>query len=810
MKDQIELEKAALEEGAMKLSKTREKNLEKGNATLNRPEFNLMARTVVPLSRAIEEWRTKTEADYAERDAKRKAPLQRDAAFRLIPELDDETAAYITMRTIIDTLYRTPALTTVSSMVGRRFEKEIAYGKIRTQKPHVWRRLMGTGRLTASSGADTHLRKALKWADIDHEPWNKRDHLRVGMQLVHLATSATGLMEIGNTTKPMQKRSPTATLSYSKAAVEWLEHAVIEDMSSHPWFLPMVEQPRDWTSFEEGGYLTSALTLVKRASLEYLEDTSVAAAMPVLNAVNALQRTPFAVQEDVLEVAEHVWREGWPVPGLPAGEEYALPDRTGILPGTEEHKLWKISAAKIHELNRTQRSKRSAIIETMRMGRMFKDDLIYFPMQVDWRGRIYTVPSHLTPMGMDIQRALLTFAEAKPLTTPQQWRWLKVQGANTWGNDKVSFGERARWVDENEGWILAVAEDPLSNRQWWDADKPFCFLAWALDYSQALRTGSSSCPIAMDGSCSGLQHYSAMLRDERGGAAVNLLPGVAPADVYTEVLNVVVELLTSPAVTTGDDSELAKEWERSGLLTRKLTKRPTMTTPYGVTVQGVFDQTHQYLKEHAAANGGNLPFTDHNGVKPANFMAQLIRQGIGTVVEASQQAMKALQDCAREVAKSGQHPEWVTPTGFRVVQHYPNMSNRQIKTLVNGKLYRPRLREEQPGVDKRKHVMGIAPNVIHSLDASHLVMSVNSMVEQSDSFVSFAMVHDSFGTHAADCPKFAEVLREEFVKLYTPDVLGSIMDQLHAQVPNAEEWPERPAYGNLDLEKVLESEFFFG
>ena len=42
-----------------------------------------------------------------------------------------------------------------------------------------------------------------------------------------------------------------------------------------------------------------------------------------------------------------------------------------------------------------------------------------------------------------------------------------------------------------------------------------------------------------DGSCNGLQHYAALGRDARGGAAVNLTPSEKPQDVYTDVLKTV-------------------------------------------------------------------------------------------------------------------------------------------------------------------------------------------------------------------------------------------------------------------------------
>lgn len=57
-------------------------------------------------------------------------------------------------------------------------------------------------------------------------------------------------------------------------------------------------------------------------------------------------------------------------------------------------------------------------------------------------------------------------------------------------------------------------------------------LAWSMEYKRALQYqeeyGSLEgfacrCTIAYDGTCSGLQHYSCLLRDPIGGSAVNLI-----------------------------------------------------------------------------------------------------------------------------------------------------------------------------------------------------------------------------------------------------------------------------------------------
>ena len=65
------------------------------------------------------------------------------------------------------------------------------------------------------------------------------------------------------------------------------------------------------------------------------------------------------------------------------------------------------------------------------------------------------------------------------------------------------------------------------------ADDPFQMLAACMDLRSALTAPHpeahlSSVAVHQDGSCNGLQHYAALGRDARGGAAVNLAPADRP------------------------------------------------------------------------------------------------------------------------------------------------------------------------------------------------------------------------------------------------------------------------------------------
>ena len=66
----------------------------------------------------------------------------------------------------------------------------------------------------------------------------------------------------------------------------------------------------------------------------------------------------------------------------------------------------------------------------------FDRQVIYFPMNLDFRGRVYPIPPHLNHLGNDLCRGLLAFSRKKPLGERGLF-WLKIQVANLYGNDKV-------------------------------------------------------------------------------------------------------------------------------------------------------------------------------------------------------------------------------------------------------------------------------------------------------------------------------------------------------------------------------------
>jgi DNA-directed RNA polymerase len=111
---------------------------------------------------------------------------------------------------------------------------------------------------------------------------------------------------------------------------------------------------------------------------------------------------------------------------------------------------------------------------------------IYFPHNVDFRGRTYPLPPHLNHMGPDICRGLFQYADTKELGERGLF-WLKVHLANKIGKDKLSLKDRVKYVEDNLTWIRACAQNPYENIDWMDCDSPWQSLAAMIELTNALR-----------------------------------------------------------------------------------------------------------------------------------------------------------------------------------------------------------------------------------------------------------------------------------------------------------------------------------
>ncbi|TGZ84706.1 DNA/RNA polymerase [Ascodesmis nigricans] len=670
--------------------------------------------------------------------------------------------------------------------------------------------------------------------------------------------------------------------------------------------LPMLVPPRPWLAHDQGAYYyTKSRMMRTKYSKEqelYVQAASERGDLEqVFEGLDVLGQTAWKINRRVFDVVLDVWNKG---------EEFAdIPGRDLVIdlpheppPGCDfrERAKWimEMREAKIDMQN--NHSQRCSVNLKLEIARAFLFERFYFPHSVDFRGRAYPIPPNLNHIGDDLSRGLLMFDKGKELGERGLW-WLKIHLANIAGNDKASFSERVKFVEDHYDEVFDSADNPLTGRRWWlKAEDPWQCLASCFALSEALRMEDPTkyvChfPVAQDGTCNGLQHYAALGGDEMGARQVNLEPSDRPQDVYTGVADLVNKQVNQDAA---EGHEIAKIVQ--GHILRKVVKQSVMTNVYGVTFIGARQQIQNQLEDNPAIPKEIV-------TKCASYIAKLVFQSISSMFggatgiqhwlansariisrsagpsqvllreedqilaqtplamkreieakalknaekaqkearnetqdedsmaekEAEEETLKikealknkkisaeeradykerlkqikqeqrdrakAAKAAEREAAKAAKELEksrkgkkskedegpkiefmssviWTTPLGMPIVQPYRTEKSKSVQTnLQKIQISDPSAVDQ---VNSRKQMTAFPPNFIHSLDATHMLLSATKCAENG---LTFASVHDSFWTHPSDVDTLNEILREAFIKIHATDIMTQLKKEFETR-----------------------------
>jgi DNA-directed RNA polymerase len=811
---QVELEAETRQAGRDRAVAMMNNREQAGHADTNPYASAIFARWVLPLRDVIE-------AEVASTGS----AGRRAAHVGLLKPLDPAAVAYITVRSALVQLLQMGAhdVRNLARLVGRDIYGELVLATFEHLNPEMfWTMQHNLDKKLSKS--TTHrvnvMRNAMNSHEMDIPVWATSDREQVALFLIE-QLRLLGMLEVTKSTRKGMGRGVVTEMevSFSEAAIAVVGNIKTTVEMTMPYSLPFIEQPRDWVTPWQGGYHTPEmqrqtphmLNLHRSgAALKALRDKD----MPVVReSINHLQAVKWRVNAKMLEAVRDLARHGIDMDEILSQAELPKPPKPEWLgddmkkeemTGDELHEFsnWKRRMANWHTERKLRGTKWGRFYTATRIAAKFVEyPEIYFLYQADFRGRLYAQTTGISPQGSDLQKALLHFAEGKRLDTPEAVRWFKINGANRFGVDKKPFEDRIAWVNENERYIQQWANDPVSHRGWQEADAPLQFLAWCIEYAEWRSSPAdfeSRVAVGLDGSCNGLQHFSAMLRDSVGGRAVNLTPGDRPEDIYQRVADVVAAKLSDPNLKfrRESDSVYRDKWLAHGM-NRSIVKRSVMTLPYGSTRFSCAEFiVEDYLKRGEASE---FETTEYRFA--AEFLSHLVWDSIGEVVIAAAAAMGWLQQAAGLLIKrGGQQIEWTSPSGFPVWQHYHEMEFVHVNTKLLGKT-QIRVASDGDSPSLNKHKNGVAPNFVHSMDAAHLVLTVEECKRQGIN--SLAMIHDDYGTHAADTQKLYDAIRHTFVGMYeSNDPLADFKSQF-------DDLPALPSRGDLDLSQVRKSAFFF-
>ncbi|XP_036970884.1 DNA-directed RNA polymerase, mitochondrial [Acanthopagrus latus] len=606
--------------------------------------------------------------------------------------------------------------------------------------------------------------------------------------------------------------------------IQMQQEAMETKLTFDSYVMPMLCPPVPWSSIKFGAYLLTPTKLMRTVDGATQHDTLLEKCQtiyPVLDSLNQLGNCAWKINKRLLDIIISIFNDRGsekldippPLSEAPKMPHFNPQDPT--LTSSEKAHL-KREAVNARRKYSEMYSLRMSSLYKLSIANHMRDEIFWFPHSMDFRGRTYPCPPYFNHLGSDVARAILVFAEGKPLG-PKGLDWLKIHLVNLTGLKKrESLQGRLEYANTIMEDILDSADNPLDGNKWWmNADEPWQALACCMEIANAARSPDptqfiSHFPVHQDGSCNGLQHYAALGRDVIGATSVNLMPCEVPQDVYSGVAQQVEEFRARDAA---NGLKIAQVLE--GFISRKVVKQTVMTVVYGVTRYGGRLQIEKRLKEIDE-------FPKEHVWDASHYLVRLVFSGLKEMFTGTREIQDWLTESARLISKSGHTVEWLTPLGLPVVQPYHRTRHQVVKSLmqhINLKISHDI--KERPDTVKQKNAF--PPNFIHSLDSTHMMLTALHCFSAGLTFVS---VHDCFWTHALTVDTMNKVCREQFVNLHSQPILKELSKFLlekYCDGPLAEGTDKKhkeylrlmqllakvPQTGNFDLQRVKESTYFF-
>ena len=699
---------------------------------------------------------------------------------KYLKDIEPLAAAAIACKVLFDRVFsyddKANYLVNVAGAIGQALENECqmrhyereAPGLLHTIKKNYWHRSAGTQQRLVVIRTLFNRTDVAKWQN-----WGQDVRVKLGNWLIACICESTGWFQRIKTTqgKPFQNIvAPTPAFLAIK------DQVIANSELFSPEALPMLIEPNDWSTDHNGGYLLNEVMtghdMVRRGNPSLIQGENCYAFL------NKIQKTSLRINPFIYEVAETLYEKGRKVGKfIPSWNEEVPPNKPhDIATNKEARKAYCRLKAEYHNRmnDNAQRSVRTR--KVMEMARRFINKTFYLPWSFDYRGRAYPIPAFLTPQETDFGKSLLRFADESYMNFEAE-DWLAFQVATTYGLDKATMQERLSWVQDNITFISSVASDPIENLPLWEtADEPWQFLAACDEYYHCVVLCDrhfTGLMIATDATCSGMQILAGLARDKSTAEHVNVLPSDKPQDAYKAV------------------SELAKPHCPIHLqqhVDRKVSKRLVMTLPYN----SQFKSNWGYVKEALLEKGLEPENEDVTAITHA------LRNAVFELFPGPARVMNWINEEVVKYIKAGHDCiQWVTPSGFTATQSFFKLEMKRLDLQLLGRVQVNVAVGETDKVDVNHHKNATSPNLIHSLDASLLHLSVLRFDAP------IALIHDSVLCRATDMSQLGTVVRETYMHLFSEhDFLSDFAKQINAET-------KPPIIGDFEPSSVIDSTYFF-
>ena len=234
----------------------------------------------------------------------------------------------------------------------------------------------------------------------------------LGVALIDIFITTTGLVEY------TQEASKSLSITPTKTLVEiWKQN--LNNISTRANIItPTIIKPKPWVSLDNGAYYDVAsmgITFMRldwdtqrsRTGRNYIRKLAEVDLSDVMQAVNKIQETAYTVNKKLLKAVNYLVSIGGERAGIERIEPIEIPSELSGAYTEEELKRHKDLIKELRTKERARISKALRLYKTINFAKdLSQYEKIYFPCNIDFRGRIYPIP-FFNFQGDDLMKSLL-------------------------------------------------------------------------------------------------------------------------------------------------------------------------------------------------------------------------------------------------------------------------------------------------------------------------------------------------------------------------------------------------------------------
>jgi len=575
-----------------------------------------------------------------------------------------------------------------------------------------------------------------------------------------------------------------------------------------PQRLPMVCEPKNYsynTETEEvelGGYLLNGKYYVNELikdkvgheiSSKLKEDNLI------IDTVNGINKTPFKINIDTLNyIRKHAFTKGIIIN---INDENIIP------------KSFINNPYSLKRINKKDRNKYRSILSKIQMERNIlniaitfsKMEKIYFPVRLEFRGRILCNTEFFDYQKNDLAKGLISFARPGKIlkSDNEAIKYFKGYGANMYGSglDKKSLNYRVKWVDDNSEKLLNFESNDIVD----GAENKSCFISFCFEYKRFIQFINdinsvmfyTYLPIQLDATCNGYQHLTLLTKEIKILGKLNLdkssydddpndfyrfLLTMTRSHIDSEIERVSAKLNDTNIISNIDiisdnkdnylnsknylnSLELLKQLD----LGRNVIKYAIMKESYSAGIKSlVEDILSDPNFEQIIDEKGNIFYMYKKSLKVTygdiKTYVFTLKHVIKLVAPKINKLIKYLNSVVNICIKLRIPIPWVTVSGLEIPQSYLKEKDYKIAAFTFTKTrytFRQYLPSKEAGYDYKKQLRAIRPNLIHSLDASVIALLYKSLQG-----IDLYTVHDCFAVTADNVPILIKDLQHAYIEIY--------------------------------------------